>query len=236
MLSILSASAIPVTYFIEAWNAEPSHYPSTMKSLQSAGHEIGFHAYQHEVWSLLSAETEIANLDKSVRNAGAIGVKYAGFRPPGGLITEHTLKLMKERGFTYLSPAAARVAIVDGVVMLPFQWQSIDAYFYMESTASLRVARGDGEEVLSPAVMKERLCRRVDEVIEEGGYLALLFHPFLTVGEEKLKVMREVVEYVKEREEQVWIARCKDVAEWVLGHPEVFADDPGWDRAEWKKK
>lgn len=235
MLSILATHGLKSTYFIEAWNCEPAHYPSVIQSLQAQGHEIGFHAYQHEVWKLLDEETELANLEKSVRNAEAVGVAYKGFRPPGGLVTERTLGLMRERGFTYLSPAAQRPAIVDGIAMVPFQWESIDAYFYMGETASLRTARGDGQEVLSPRILRERLCRRVDEVIAEGGYLALLFHPFLQVDEEKMGVMREVVAYVKGKEEEVWIAPCRDVAEWILAHPDSFGTDPGWDNAEWKK-
>ncbi|GAB7352665.1 hypothetical protein MBLNU459_g3029t1 [Dothideomycetes sp. NU459] len=266
MLALLARHGVRATYFIEAWNCEPGRYGRTVAGLQSGsgsgsgsgsvdgesggegeskgegkgkGHEVGFHAYQHEVWRGLDAAAERANLDRGVAAAAAgAGVVYSGFRPPGGLPTPRTLGLLRERGFTYLSPAAARPAVVEGVAIVPFQWESIDAYFYMEATAALRVGKGDGEGVLGPEVLRERLLRRVDEVVDEGGFLALLFHPFLQTDERRMEVMEEVVAYVKskEKEEGVWIAQCRDVADWILANPESFGDDPGWDMAEWKKK
>ena len=234
MLSILSSEDIRATYFIEGWNS--TVYPSAIKSVVAAGHEVGFHAWQHEVWKGLDRETEVTNLDRSISGVKDLGVTYKGFRPPGGLVTEHTLGLMKERGMSYLSPAAARCAVVQDVAMVPFQWRDIDAYFYLPSLAPIRKMLGDGEECLSPTVLKERLVKRIDEVATEGGYLALLFHPFLQTDEERMRVMREVVEYVKEKGDDVWVAPCGEVADWVLQHKDEFGTDPGWDTAEWKKK
>lgn len=174
-------------------------------------------------------------MDKSVKGAEAIGVHYKGFRPPGGLVTDRTLDLMKQKGMNYLSPAAERPAIVDGIAMVPFQWESIDAYFYMASTAALREGKGDTEAPLSPQVLKDRLFKRIDEVVEKGEYLALLFHPFLQTEDEKLKVMEEVLEHIVSKKENTWIAQCKDVADWIHKNPEAFGNDPGWDKAEWKK-
>ncbi|KAF1347034.1 carbohydrate esterase family 4 protein [Delphinella strobiligena] len=236
MLAILEKYSIPTTYFIEAWNLEPGHYPDVVKDLVERGVEVGFHAYQHEVWKNLDERTEVRNLDLSIQNAEKLGVRYKGFRPPGGLVTERTLGLMRERGLRYLSPAAARPAIVEGVAMVPFQWEVIDAYFYMEGTRALRLAKEDSGAQLSPTLFKERVLRRIDEVVEEGGHLALLFHPFLTVGEERLEVMEEVLRYVRGRESEVWIAKSEDAAEWILEQGVgVFGSDPGWDSAEWKK-
>ncbi|KAG9971381.1 carbohydrate esterase family 4 protein, partial [Aureobasidium melanogenum] len=194
MLDLLDKYHIPATYFVEGWNCPV--YTETIQHVQKRGHEVGFHAYQHEVWKNLDAETEVGNLNKSVEGAEAIGVHYKGFRPPGGLVTDRTLNLMKQKGMNYLSPAAERPALVDGVAMVPFQWESIDAYFYMASTAALRKGKGDTEEPLSPQVLKDRLFKRIDEVVAEGGYLALLFHPFLQTEDEKLKVMEEVLEHI----------------------------------------
>jgi len=210
-----------------------------MQSLQNSGHEIAFHAYQHEVWSALTPAQETRNLTRSIDSASSLGIKYKGFRPPGGMITPHTLQLMKDNGLFYLSPAAESVAVVEDVAIVPFQWQSIDAYFYMHETAPLRVGRGDPKEPLSEDVMEERLLRRVDEVIEEGGYLALLFHPFLTTGEKRLTVMENVVRRVKEREKEgkVWIAGGAEAGDWIRKQgEEVFGRDPGWDDAKWKMR
>lgn len=237
MLALLAKHDLKATYFIEGWNN--AQYDDLIRdSVLAAGHEVGFHAWQHEVWKSLDEETEVRNLDRSVVDAREkLGVRYKGFRPPGGLVTQRTLQLMKERGFTYLSPAADRCAVVNGIAMVPFRWTDIDAYYYMESTKSLRIAQGDGESAIKPAEMKERLLQRINEVLEQGEYMALLFHPFLTNTDEKHKVMEEVVEYVKSRQtDGLWIAQCRDVADWILQHETAFGSDPGWDTAEWKKK
>ncbi|GAB7342455.1 hypothetical protein MBLNU457_g0659t2 [Dothideomycetes sp. NU457] len=234
MLSILSSESIKATYFIEGWNS--GVYPDAIKRVRDEGHEVGFHAWQHEVWKGLDYETEVTNLSKSIDGVGELGIEYAGFRPPGGLVTDKTLGLMKEKGLRYLSPAAQRCAVVEDVAMVPFQWRDIDAYFYLPSLAPIRKMQGDGEECLSPEVLKERLVRRIDEVATSGGFLALLFHPFLQTDEERMRIMREVVEYVKTKGESVWVAPCGEVAEWVLKNREEFGSDPGWDTAEWKKK
>ncbi|KAF2152685.1 glycoside hydrolase/deacetylase [Myriangium duriaei CBS 260.36] len=236
LLSALAQRDLPATYFVEGWNN--AHYPHILKQVIDKGHEVGFHAWQHEVWKNLDAETELGNLDRSVKDLEKeVGIGYKGFRPPGGGVTERTLGLLKERGFSYISPAAERCAVVDGVAVVPFQWRDIDAYFYMESTKALRVGRGEGESPITPEEMGRRLKGRIDEVIRDGGYLALLFHPFLTIDKDRLRVAEEVLDYVKKKEQAgVWVARCRDVAEWVLGHEEEFGADPGWDNAEWKKK
>lgn len=238
MLALLKRYGIKATYFVEGWNF--AVYPEAIRAVAEKGHEVGFHAWQHEVWKSLDGETEVGNLDRSLEGVrGVLGRGFCGFRPPGGLVTERSLALMRERGFTYLSPAAARCAVVEGVAMVPFRWEDIDAYFYLPSMAAVRERNGDGVDALTPSVLKERLCRRVDELCERGGYSAFLFHPFLMLGaprEERMQVMEQVLEHVKGKGDMLWVARCAEVAEWVRDHEEEFGGDPGWDLVEWKKK
>ncbi|KAM3414007.1 hypothetical protein BST61_g10669 [Cercospora zeina] len=262
LLAILKKHNVQITYFVEAWNF--TVYPSVISSqLASAGHEIGWHAWRHEAWSKLSSpEAERANIARSfgeeeglesfVREGGAgEGVKdiYRGFRPPGGIAHgERTLRLLREFGLEYISPAgqyAAKVGIgggggtttEGGIAVLPFRWSTVDAYYYMETFAKLRAIKGVfGEEVQSAEVLKEWYIRQVDGAIEEGGYLSFLFHPFLTNVEDRVRVFEEVVEYlVKKRDAgEIWLARCCDVAEWIAGHPGVVGDDPVLDETTWR--
>lgn len=234
MLELLEEKQIPATYFIEAWNF--GVYPDTIQDLQKRGIEVGYHAFQHEVWGDLDEMTEVGNLDKSVRMAKEIGVAYKGFRPPGGKITPRTLTLMKERGITYLSPAAERPAVVEGAPVLPFEWKYIDAYYYLDSTAALRQLRGDSKEKISPAGYQAALLARIDEVIDQGGFLALLFHPFLTETEERLAVMETVLNRLLTHKTEIWMAKHHEVAEWVSKHADAFGSEPGWDTAVWKRK
>ncbi|KAK8210194.1 hypothetical protein M8818_003682 [Zalaria obscura] len=236
MLDLLAEKNITATYFIESWNCDV--YPDAIKTVAEKGHEVGWHAFQHEVWSQLDADAEKDNFARSFANAEKVPVVYKGFRPPGGQINPQTLALMKERGLTYLSPAAERAAVVEDVAIVPFRWREIDAYFYLPSCSVLRTARGDPESPMPESLVQERLCAAVDEAVAKGGYASFLFHPFLTDSEERLAVMRTVVEYVREKEGrgEVWCAPCGEVAEWMLGRKGEFGGDPGWDNAQWKKK
>ena len=78
--------------------------------------------------------------------------------------------------------------------------------------------------------------RQIDEAMEKGGFLSLLFHPFLNNMDERLEAMETVIQHlVKRRDEgKVWLARCRDVEEWVRDHHGVLAEDPGWDNSSWR--
>lgn len=96
LLAILAKYDISATYFIESWNL--SIYPSTIREIARAGHEIGWHAWRHEAWGKIPSESqERANFARSFGDEGLQGFvnavkpgeahlqKYKGFRPPGGI-------------------------------------------------------------------------------------------------------------------------------------------------------
>jgi len=234
MMKLIERLHLPLTYYIEGWNCRV--YPETMKDLQARGAEIGFHAYQHEVWSTLDASTECRNLNTSVSDASEIGISYKGFRPPGGMITPRTLDLLKEKNIFYLSPAAETAAVVEDIAILPFRWRVIDAYFYLPSTAPLRQNQGDDTEILSAATFQERTIKAIDETLRNGGFLSLLFHPFLTNTPERFEAMQSILEHLVSLRRDVWVTTMREAAEWILENKETFPEDPEWDTAEWKKK
>lgn len=224
-----------------------------MEQIAGAGHEIGWHAWQHEAWWKLNGDAERGNFERSFGREG-IGrlveregdglERYAGFRPPGGIINgDRTLKLCRKYGLQYLSPAGEEAALIDveesgdKLVILPFKWVTVDAYFYMESFAGLRKIKKEyPEDVQSSDVLVQRYKAEIDKVIENGRFLALLFHPFLTNQPERLEAFETILEYlVQKRDEgKIWLARCRDVEEWVREHPDSVGTDPGWDLSQWR--
>jgi peptidoglycan/xylan/chitin deacetylase (PgdA/CDA1 family) len=219
MLALLAQHHIRATYFAEAWSL--GVYPDTVRTLTQAGHEVAWHGFQHEVWGGLTDEQERESFEKSWEAAKAEGVEYLGFRPPGGKVNERTWGLLREYGVRYVSPLGEFGMGLEGVVVLPFEWRAVDAFWYMEKFSGIRKQHGEREEVLSPLEFKESLMARIDETVKAGGFLSILFHPFLQTSEDKFEVMEEVLKRIS-GDGNIWVAPCKEIAQWVREHPERF--------------
>jgi peptidoglycan/xylan/chitin deacetylase (PgdA/CDA1 family) len=230
MLQTLDDYDVKATFFFESWSS--GIYPDVVKDVAGRGHEIGWHGYQHEMWTKLSAKDEEENFKKSFAQSERLKLKYNGFRPPGGLINENTYDLLHAYGIRYISPAAEKAAIVRNMAVLPFHWKTIDAYFYMQEFSGLRQHYGSQEDVVSPKALKEHFLQQIEEAVKSNSYISFLFHPILQTSEEKLSVMREVVEHIS-KDTRIWCAPCNDVADWVLKHPDSFDSDPSWIKATW---
>lgn len=237
--SLMAAAAaarppLKATYFAESWSLPV--YPDAVAALRARGHEVAWHGFQHEVWHSLSEEEEASNFARSFEMARKHGVRYEGFRPPGGDINgARTLGLFGKYGVKYVSPLGT-FGIADAgahseeddkaggqvvVVVLPFEWETVDAFWYMEKFAGIRKKHGVQEEPLAPDVFKAYLFNKFEEVVKEGGYISILFHPFLTTSEEKFKVLEEVLQRLRE-DPNIWVAPCNEVAKWVSDHAEEF--------------
>lgn len=226
---------IRATYFAESWSLPV--YPGAIATLRGRGHEVAWHGFQHEVWHALSEEDEQANFEKSFAAAREHGVRYEGFRPPGGEINgARTLGLFKKYGVKYVSPLG-EFGIVssssssspsnsgdgdeEGVVVLPFEWETVDAFWYMDKFVGTRKKHGVREEARGPQDFKAYLFKKFDEVVKDGGYVSILFHPFLTTSEEKFAVLEDVLQRLR-GDSDIWVAPCNEVARWVSEHAEQF--------------
>lgn len=234
MLDLLDTSGrgTKATYFAESWSLPV--YPAAAAELRRRGHEIAWHGYQHEAWRALGpaaagAGAERAVFARSWEVARARGLAYEGFRPPGGETNgRRTLALCREHGVRYVSPAgrgtraAAGVDAETGVAVLPFEWETVDAFWYMDKFAGLRAERGRPAEAPGPEAFRGYLLAKFEDLKRDGGYISILFHPFLQTSEERFKVLEEVLERISS-DEEIWVAPCNEVATWVTEHAEAFA-------------
>lgn len=163
-------------------------------------------------------------------NQNGISLRYEGFRPPGGTLpainssqTTTTFSLLKQYGVRYVSPFGREFGIDEqtGIVILPFEWETVDAFWYMDKFAGIRKEHGVQEEALSPDAFKTYLFNKFDALVQEGGYISILFHPFLQTSEEKFKVVEEVL-YRLSNDPAIWVAPCNEVATWVKEHADDF--------------
>jgi hypothetical protein len=148
----------------------------------------------------------------------------------------------REYGLEYISPAGHEAAVVpvdndrDSIVILPFRWATVDAYYYMETFSKLRRIKGDAEEPQSEESLTQKVIGQIDGAIERGGYLSVLFHPFLNNSPERLKAFEAVVSYLAQKRDEgkIWLARCRDVQVWLKEHPDTVGSDPHLDETQWR--
>jgi peptidoglycan/xylan/chitin deacetylase (PgdA/CDA1 family) len=222
LLELLDRHDLRATFFVEAYNAEAN--PRTLARLRDAGHEVACHAWQHENWGDLEPDDERELLARC-----AEALHPAGFRPPGGRLTERTPGLLRELGFRYSSPAGERAGVADGLAVLPFRWELIDAYYYLPHFEGLRRRHGDPADPMAPADLRRTLLAALDE--HADGHLALLFHPFLvTVDEQAIAVIDEVLGRIAEQGFDT--PRMDEAAARLLEDPDA-AGEPVLDSGSW---
>jgi peptidoglycan/xylan/chitin deacetylase (PgdA/CDA1 family) len=230
VLEELEKAGLPATFFVEGLNAEV--YPEALKQVASAGHEVGYHAWRHEDWSLLEPDDEKQNLARGRAAMRGIGLSPVGFRPPGGLLNRSTLALLQQSGFEYCSPAGSGAGI-DGVVVLPFAWPAVDAYHVLPSFAALRRHFSGSDDAGGPDAVRASLLGAVENVVALGGHTSLVLHTWMV--ELELDAVCDLLSRVSAgvAAGELWAARCDEAARWIASHPNGFDNPPRLDRTSW---
>ena len=235
LLETLSSLSLPATFFVEGLNAEL--YPDTLHSLVERGHEVALHAWQHEDWGSLDRESEARLLTRATEAMGSAGLAPSGFRPPGGRITADTPALLAAGGYRYVSPAGDREGIRDGLAMLPFRWPLVDAYSFMPQFGALRERFRGSAEPFGPDEVSRSMRAALAEHADEGGHLALLFHPFALAGtgERAWVALEEVLEAALglAADHRIRLMRMDEAARWMLDRPSDFGYEPQLDDSSW---
>jgi peptidoglycan/xylan/chitin deacetylase (PgdA/CDA1 family) len=235
LLDLLATRKLKATFFVEGLNAEM--YPQALHTIVAAGHEVALHAWRHEEWAALDAESEAALLQRATEAMRRIGIEPSGFRPPGGGLTERTLQLLGEHGYSYASPAGEQAGLLEGLAVLPFRWPLVDAYSYLPQFASLRERYAGGSDPRTPEEMAEEMIAALQSHAEQEGHLTLLFHPFSVAftgdpGWEALdRVLGETVRLAGAG--NVAAMRMDEAAARMLARPQEWGHPPLLDDATW---
>jgi peptidoglycan/xylan/chitin deacetylase (PgdA/CDA1 family) len=232
LLGQLDERGIAATFFVEGLNAEL--YPGLLREIDARGHEVAYHAWRHEQWADMTAAEQAANLERGIAAFARIGLAIAGLRPPGGQLGEGGTRVLREAGLRYCSPAGAGAGIEDRVALLPFEWRHLDASCVLPPLAAAREQISGSSEPIDPAAFVAWLEAEVGRLAEDGGYMAIVLHPFMLgwLGGERLEGLLDRVAAASEGDE-VWVARCAEVAEYVGTHPERFGNGTVLDSGSW---
>ncbi len=222
ILNVLDEFGLRATFFVEGINAEL--YPEALLEIVSSGHELGYHGWRHEYWPNLSPSEEARLLERGIHKMHELGVRPHGFRPPGGRLTPSSPERLENLGFTHCSPAGLGIGFLGNLVVLPFEWRLIDAYYYLPRFGGMREIATGSSEPLSPFRFRETLSATLQGVVRDGRHLTLLFHPFLEEQEDRFEIMRGALEELRQLAEDrvVWCAPHRDVASWVRGRSGAF--------------
>jgi Polysaccharide deacetylase len=233
ILGELGRRFLQATFFVEGVNADL--YFDLLLKLHLRGQEVAYHAWCHEDWAGLSAVEQADNLARGIPALSRFAPGVCGMRPPGGRLGEGGLGPIRHAGLGYCSPAGEGLSRSDGVAVVPFRWQHVDASCVLPPLAPARERMTGSPEPLEPARFVEYLSGEVDRLVAEGGHLCLVLHPFMVerwMGHELLGALLDRVEEAAKFED-VWVAPCAKVAEHVLDNPERFAGPTVFDETSW---
>lgn len=103
VLDVLGDLGLRITFFVVGQDAALPGNAACLRSLASAGHEIGNHSFHHEPWLHLypraRIEEEIAAAEHHIE--AATGATVRGFRGPGFSLSPDVIRVLMDRGYLY---------------------------------------------------------------------------------------------------------------------------------------
>ena len=109
MLELMAETGVSCTCFVLGWIAE--RRPSLVARIADEGHEIASHGYGHDLIGTLSPDAFRADVERSKRILEDVsGVEVNGYRAPNFSITDWSIPILQDVGYTYDSSSFATIA------------------------------------------------------------------------------------------------------------------------------
>jgi peptidoglycan/xylan/chitin deacetylase (PgdA/CDA1 family) len=175
VVGVLERFGVAATFYVPGVIAE--RYPSAIRELAAAGHEIGHHGYAH----LPSHRSDAAaQREEIVRGLAALedclGARPLGYRSPAWELTPVTLALLGEHGFGHDSSLMGddRPYRLDGGLLeLPVHW-SLDDVPFLAWTPERAGTLGH------PGALLDAWIAEHDHAAAEQRHLTYTMHPEIT--------------------------------------------------------
>jgi peptidoglycan/xylan/chitin deacetylase (PgdA/CDA1 family) len=218
ILDLLDRNNVRATFFVPGYSAH--RYPSVVRAIAEAGHEIAHHSYFHENTIGMDAATEADMIDLGLEALQDVaGVRPAGYRAPMWEMTYSTPRLLAERGFLYDSSLMDsdhpyRLAVGDSgasLIEIPAFWGLDD----WEQYAFLPDLIGSGV-IESPAKALEMWTLELEAMHAIGAAFVLTCHPFLSGRPARARALELLIDKMAALP-GLWITTVGEVAAHVAG-------------------
>ena len=212
ILELLRDEGLTATFFIPGWTVE--NHTGRVEEILAAGHEIGHHGYSHDAPEPEDPAKIEDELDRGLEAMKrVIGVRPRGYRPPDGVSSELSLRLLVDRGFLYDSCfkddyLPYRHVLADGApgpVEIPEQ-PTLDDWSYGASSLQRPRPLFTKQHVLS--IWQDEFR----ELHDWGGLFMLVMHPQVSGRPMRLATLREFIGFTRQFPD-VWYATCGEIAE-----------------------
>jgi peptidoglycan/xylan/chitin deacetylase (PgdA/CDA1 family) len=168
LLELFARFDIAATCFVEGWSA--GQYPDYLRHIESLGHQIGMHGWQHEKWASLT-ESEVTELTLRATDSiyKATGKAPRAFRAPGGLNTPFSQQLLERLGYLIDASFSENKHIQllgKTMIGIPYQWSGVDATHWLWNIRSPDDVNYVWEDALLAAD-------------ETDGHFVFIWHPHI---------------------------------------------------------
>jgi peptidoglycan/xylan/chitin deacetylase (PgdA/CDA1 family) len=217
ILDLLDRHGVPGTFFIPGAAAE--QWPSTVRSITAAGHEIALHGQTHESLTNLDAEAQANDFNTCLAALRELEVDPRGYRAPYWQQTSDTLALIADAGLLYdsslMDDDRPYVLHISGreLVELPVHWGLDDweQYAFLPDPDI-------GQRIVAPSRVAELWLEELDAMRGTRSLCALTCHPFLSGRPSRIRALENFIKTATEFGD-VEFASCAEVAERVSPRP-----------------
>ena len=215
ILQLLEKYDLPATFFIPGDTCD--RHPDVVRSIASAGHEIGHHGYLHEAPHLLTVEEERRMIERGLDAIQrTTGTTPTGYRSPSWELSKATFGLLVEYGFGYDASQLARdrpywvedQGAQTDVVEVPSAWELTDSAHFLFAYNPIYLMGMSG-----PSKVEEIWREDFDGAYDEGGdgCYVLTMHPQIIGRHHRMQMLERIIQHIHGFD-GVWFAQMRDIA------------------------
>lgn len=188
-------------------------YPQAVRAASRSGHEIADHMWEHRVPSEPALERD--HLHRTVA-----ALKRLTGKRPVGTRSSHSLPLLREEGFIYVSENAGD-HLPDDVrdpsgqsclLNLPFHFAIDDAMFFSFAWMG---SGNPAQRITDPDRVFDMWWDGFTHQYRQGGYLNVCLHPFVSGRALRIAMLDRLITRMKTMP-GVWFPSCEELARHIL--------------------